>query len=91
MSTNAKTNVEFITHLMEYSRTGAIMQLFVIGALDVYSRATIANPPKEIMNGSINADAWLAAAKEVDAALRDRGLIAEQEHADSTGTTDTRD
>lgn len=79
------TNIEFLTHLMEFSRTGAIMQLFVIAALDAYSKAIIESPPKEILCGFINADAWLAAAKEANAALRDRGLIAD---ADKTDTTD---
>jgi len=78
MTKRPETNVEFIMRLMEYSRTGAIMQLFVIAALDAYSRAVMEKPPREALNGFINADAWLAAAREVDAALQDRGLIAKQ-------------
>lgn len=61
------TNVEFVTELMEFSRYGAMAQLFVMEALRRYSN-TIANASPEQFeqwNGLISAEAWQAIAEEI--------------------------
>ena len=37
MKTKQKTNVQFIRHLMETSRHGALMQAFVLEAIERYA------------------------------------------------------
>jgi len=62
-----QTNVEFVTELMEFSRYGAMAQLFVLQALDMYSHA-VANAPSESHSdsgGFINLEVWQDVAKEI--------------------------
>jgi len=61
------TNVEFVTDLMEYSKYGAMVQLFVIEALHHYSN-TVANASPEQFeewNGLISPQAWQGVAREI--------------------------
>lgn len=71
-----ETNVEFVTRIMEYSRHGAMAQLFVLDALDKWSHV-IANMPddeidEEFENSFVNGQAWKAVAQEIQDALKDR-------------------
>ncbi len=61
--TKHQTNVELVTHMMEFSEAGALMQAFIIEAIHNYSQQTLA---AEIWTGNsfINQDAWKLCAKE---------------------------
>ncbi|CAK7033552.1 hypothetical protein [Saezia sanguinis] len=62
-----QTNVEFVTKLMEFSKYGAMAQLFVLQALDQYAHM-VANAPPERFAGTetfISAQAWQGVAKEI--------------------------
>ncbi len=65
-----KTNVEFMTDLMEYSDSGALMQAFVIEALYYYSKVMLDNPLPE--KGFINPEAWTRCATEAIEAINGR-------------------
>lgn len=71
---NLATNVDFVKYIMEYAPTGALSQVFVISALDVYSRnvleATKENWP---MNSFIDFDAWQRTAKFILESIDQRG------------------
>ena len=58
-----KTNVEFITDLMEFSQHGAMMQAFVMNAIEQYAQqAMVERLPDK---GFISPDLWQAIAKEL--------------------------
>ena len=70
------TNAETIAELMEFSKSGPIVQLFIMDALakhaDVVGALTDEQAVEQIgNNGFINALAWRDAAKEVKATLDD--------------------
>jgi len=65
-----KTNVEFITEVMEYSRCGALMQGFVIDSIGKMARAVLdAGEPEDDGKGLVNSQAWYQCAKELDEKL----------------------
>lgn len=65
-----KTNVDFVTHIMEHSDYGALKQAFIISALDVYSRMCIRDDEEcNVANGFIDPKAWQGIAREVNAEL----------------------
>lgn len=64
-----KTNVEMLTHVMEYSRHGALMQAFVIEACARYAKQCAATDPAEFDSGLLSGAAWVGCAKELKAAL----------------------
>lgn len=72
-----KTNVEFITALMNHSRYGALIEAFVIEGLSNYAGQVVeAHDQGKLNTGMlVNADAWAGCAKEVrtkiDAHLKD--------------------
>ena len=63
-SSNAQqqTNTEFGTDLMDFSKFGALMQVFVIEAIRWYSQQVESQPPLE--NHIIDGNAWKACAQE---------------------------
>jgi len=68
------TNVEFVTALMEYSKYGAMAQLFVIEALHQYS-ATVANASPEQFeewNGAVEPQVWQDIAREIAEKIKNR-------------------
>lgn len=68
------TNIEFVTDLMEYSKYGAMAQLFVIEALRQYS-ATVANASPEQFeewNGLVNPQVWQDVAREIAQKIENR-------------------
>lgn len=67
-----KTNIELVTHLMDFSRQGGLMQAFIIEGLAKYSEMTLAAEPWP-ENSFINQDAWKACATEYLNALKERG------------------
>jgi hypothetical protein len=67
------TNVEFVTKLMEYSRRGALIQAFVIHALDSFSKRVAAGKPEDFDNAMISGEAWRDCGVEIQEKLRARG------------------
>ena len=73
---NRKTNVELVTEMMEFSRFGALSQLFIIEAIGQYSGMVINSPPEALdgMKGFINPEAWRGVAKEIASKLEARSV-----------------
>lgn len=69
MNARRKTNTQFIKHLMDFSNNGALMQAFVLTAIEKYSDAVAKADPDELNNGFISGNAWIACAKEARTAL----------------------
>lgn len=67
-----QTNVEFVTQLMEFSRFGALAQIFVIDALDKWSAKVAAANPADVDSALINGEAWVGVAREIQQKLKDR-------------------
>jgi hypothetical protein len=65
---NHPTNVEVITEIMEFSRYGALAQMFVMDALSKQARA-VADAPPEAFEGDgwklVNPQAWRGVAREI--------------------------
>lgn len=52
------TNVEFVTELMEYSAHGALIQAFVMQALEQYARRVAAMDPQTLDTPLVSGHAW---------------------------------
>lgn len=81
MKKQRKTNVEFITHLMEYSKHGALMQAFIIQAIEQYSEQVKAGIPEDAkpepaeeghVSFAVHPQAWRGCAVEILDALTER-------------------
>jgi len=59
-----KSNTEAVKHLMEYSRSGALFQMFLIQALKRYGDDVLASESKDWTNGMISYEAWRRCAQE---------------------------
>lgn len=62
--TNRQNNIEFVTDLMDYSKSGALIQAFVITALEKYSQQVLADDstwPVTLISQSV----WKDMAQEV--------------------------
>ena len=74
MTDERQTNIEFVTHMMNFSQYGAMSQLFILNAIDKMSAATaecdLAQLKEEMGNGMVNAEAWHGVAKEIQEKLR---------------------
>jgi hypothetical protein len=70
------TNVDFIADMMESSRQGPIVQMFIMDALTKYSAMMAKMTPKELEKdgkwGFIAPQAWIDAAKEVNEKMEAR-------------------
>lgn len=89
--TERKTNVEVVTDLMEFSRYGAVAQLFVMDALSKQAKL-VAHAPDEAfagMKGFISPVAWQGAAREIlgklDAHLGCPSSVEEPASSDHSG------
>lgn len=65
-----QTNVEKITHMMEFSNYGAMSQMFIMEAVWRYAEAVARTPVEEVReqfgeNSFINPDAWHGVATEI--------------------------
>ena len=67
-----QTNVEFVTNMMEFSRFGALAQVFIIQAIDQYSKRVAEADPATIDGGFISGQAWVGVAKEIQQKLEAR-------------------
>jgi len=61
---NKPTNVEAMKRLMEFSRSGGLMQMFIIQAVKSYSEEVKKAKPEDWSNGMISFDAWQRCADE---------------------------
>lgn len=57
-----KTNTEFIVELMEFSGHGAMMQVFVMTAIERYAQMALKERLPD--GGMINPDIWQGVARE---------------------------
>lgn len=62
------TNVELVTQLMEYSRSGPLMHVMVLQALDQFSKGVLASAPGSL-EGLVSEEAWRGFAQEIQGAL----------------------
>ncbi|MET3916872.1 hypothetical protein ABID97_003654 [Variovorax sp. OAS795] len=66
------TNVEFVTDLMQFSAHGALIQAFVLQALDAYSQRVAAATPEALDTALVSGHAWHGCALEVRRKLAQR-------------------
>ena len=59
------TNVEFVTELMEFSAHGALIQAFVMQALEQYAKRVAAMTPEALDTPMVSGHAWHGCAVEV--------------------------
>lgn len=67
----AKTNVELVTELMEFSKNGVIMQVFIIEAMYSYAKFVIEDD-SEWVNGLISKELWKSCAEEIISTIKNR-------------------
>lgn len=71
-----KTNAEVLTELMEFSRNGIMMQLFIVDTLEKQARAIAEMSLEDLKKAfggesMISAEAWHATAKELHQTLEE--------------------
>ena len=59
-----QTNTQFINHLMNYSQQGALIQAFVLTALEKYAESIKTLPPEGWTTEMISFDGWQRCAEE---------------------------
>ena len=67
-----QTNVQFVKEMMEFSDYGSLAQLFVLDALDKWSKLIASKQPEEVETGFISGEAWVGVAKEIQAKIAAR-------------------
>lgn len=73
MRTEHKSNIEVITEIMEFSRCGALAQLFIMDTVCRHAERVAAAPLddlKSMEGGLISPAAWKATAAEIAGKLR---------------------
>lgn len=69
------TNTQLVEELMEFPRSGPLMQVFIIQALSEFSKGVLASTPGSLGNGLVSEEAWRACASEILEKLQqERGL-----------------
>lgn len=67
------TNSEFVTELMEFSRTGVVAQLLIIEAIRRYAKQVAEAPAESFADMQmISGSAWQAAAREINERMTER-------------------
>lgn len=71
------TNVEFVTHMMEYSDFGALAQMFIVDAITKHADRIAEMSLSDLKaafgeNGLISAQAWHGVAKEIKRKLEEQ-------------------
>lgn len=59
-----QTNIEAVTQLMDFSQHGALMQGFVLQAIEQYAQQVLANKDQISDTGMISKQAWVGCAQE---------------------------
>jgi len=67
------TNTEFVTELMEYSRCGPLIQVFVIQALAQFSKQVASSTPEALDTPMVSGATWHRCAVEIREKLNARG------------------
>ena len=61
-----ETNVQLVKRLMEFSKYGALSQMFIIDALIKQAQAVAKSAPKDYPpNSMVNPEAWIGVAREI--------------------------
>lgn len=67
-----ETNTEFVTRLMEYAKTGPLMQAVIITGLQYYASQVVAQPASKFDSAFLNGQAWVDCAAELKRELEER-------------------
>lgn len=67
------SNTDFVAKLMNFAPTGALSQLFVLQALEVYSRMVIEAGPGAMETAWLSGGAWVETAVYIKSELEARG------------------
>lgn len=59
-----QTNIEFMSNLMDFARSGALMQAFVLEGLRIYAQEIMEADPEDLGNALISGHSWQLCAKE---------------------------
>jgi hypothetical protein len=70
MTKRPMTNIEKVTHIMSYSRYGALAQMFVMDALHKWTDLISKASPEQVENGFIYGEAWIGVAREIQSKLQ---------------------
>ncbi|WP_316196646.1 hypothetical protein [Bradyrhizobium sp. SZCCHNS3053] len=65
-------NVTFVKELMNFSKFGALSEIFVIDALAKWSEIIANSDPAKLETPMISGEAWIGVAKEIKAKLDER-------------------
>ena len=63
------TNLELVTEIMEFSRSGALAQVFVIDAIYKHATAVAKAEAAEVDHALISDHAWIQCAREIKARM----------------------
>lgn len=66
------TNIAFVRDLMEHSNYGALAQLFVLDALDKWSKLIASKTPEELDTGLVSGEGWKGVAQEIQNKIQGR-------------------
>lgn len=64
-SSQPQSNVDFVVDLMDHSAHGALIQAFVLQALERYARSVAASTPEMLDTELVSGRAWHGCALEV--------------------------
>lgn len=67
-----QTNTEFVSELMDFSNCGALMQLFILSAIEKYADSVIKAGPAACHSEMIHGGAWVSCAEEAKEAFNTR-------------------
>jgi hypothetical protein len=67
-----QTNVEFVTNMMEFSKYGALSQIFILEAIRNWSELVAKGDPAKLDSPMISGQAWVGVAKEIQQKIQDR-------------------
>lgn len=67
-----ESNVDVVKRIMEFSRFGALSQVFVIEAISKYAAACAAADPKVFDSPLLNGAAWVGVAKEINGVMSEK-------------------
>ena len=74
MTDERKTNIDFVMEMMNFSKFGAMSQLFIMNAIDKMSSATaeadLDQLKKEMGDGMVSPEAWHGVAKEIQEKMK---------------------
>lgn len=66
---STKTNVQVLTDLMQFSRHGALAQVFIIDAIQKHANRVAVADPAQVDSPMISGEAWVGVANEIQGTL----------------------